>query len=175
MNYSEIKFYDISNGPGCRTSIFVSGCRRHCKGCFNQQTWSFDAGKPFTEETEFSIFKSLDPYYVSGLSFLGGEPFEPENSEALNRIAKISREVYPKKTIWCYTGYKLADILNNSMKGKHTLELLQNLDVLVDGEFREDLKDISLVFRGSSNQRIIDVPKTLSSGTVTLWTGPYDK
>lgn len=171
MNYAEIKPYDIANGEGVRVSLFVSGCTRHCKNCFNQMTWDFSYGKPFTEETEESIFQMLAPDYIAGLSLLGGEPFEPQNQRALTPFLQRLKKRFPKKTIWCYTGYTYE---NGSMKEEHartevTEKMLSLIDVLVDGRFVEELKDIRLVFRGSSNQRVIDVRQSLKRESVVLY------
>ena len=161
MNYGNIKECDIADGPGVRVSLFVSGCRHHCKGCFNKETWDFGYGKPYTKETEDEIIRLLAPSYIQGLTLLGGEPFEPENQEELAGLLKRVRETYPDKDIWCYTGY-LYDV-DLSKGGKVytevTEEMLSYIDVLVDGEFIEEEKDVTLVFRGSRNQRIIDLGK----------------
>ena len=171
MYYGEIKKCDIANGEGVRTSLFVSGCRRHCPFCFNYQTWDFNFGKEYTQEVEDEIVESLSPSYVKGLSLLGGEPFEPENQLELVKLLRKVKKEYPNKTVWCYTGNVLErDLLNKSFYTTEvTLEMLSLIDVLVDGEFVQDLKNISLEFRGSSNQRIIDVKKTLASGEVVLY------
>ena len=168
MNYAEIKTCDIANGEGVRVSLFVSGCTHHCKNCFNKETWSFDYGKPFTDETEDYIIKELKPGYIDGLTLLGGEPFEPQNQRALLPFLRRVRELYPNKNIWCYTGYLFdKELLNESRaRCEATDEMLSLIDVLVDGEFVQELYNISLQFRGSSNQRIIDVPKSLESGRV---------
>lgn len=161
MNYGNIKECDIADGPGVRVSLFVSGCRHHCKGCFNKETWDFGYGKPYTKETEDEIIRLLAPSYIQGLTLLGGEPFEPENQEELAGLLKRVRETYPDKDIWCYTGY-LYDV-DLSKGGKVytevTEEMLSYIDVLVDGEFIEEEKDVTLVFRGSRNQRIIELGK----------------
>ena len=159
MNYGTIKDCDIANGPGVRVSLFVSGCRHHCKGCFNPETWSFQYGQPFTEETEQQILNALAPAYIQGFTLLGGEPFEPENQKVLVGLLKKIRQTYPTKDIWCYTGY-LYDVdlpKGGKVHTEVTDEMLSCIDVLVDGEFVEALKDITLVFRGSSNQRILDL------------------
>ncbi len=168
MNYGEIKTFDIANGEGVRVSLFVSGCTHHCKNCFNKETWSFDYGKPFTEETEKIITDNLAFEYINGLSLLGGEPFEPSNQQALLPFLKRVKERFPDKTIWCYTGYLFdSELLGGSRaRCEYTDEMLSLIDVLVDGEFKQDLYDISLSFRGSSNQRIIDVKKSLEQGKV---------
>lgn len=172
MNYGEIKNCDIANGEGVRVSLFVSGCTHHCKNCFNAQTWDFSFGSPFTKETEDMILSLLAPDYINGLSLLGGEPFEPDNQRALLPFLKRVRAQYPDKTIWCYSGYTLeSDLLSESRaRCEVTDEMLSCLDVLVDGEFIEEQKNISLAFRGSENQRVIDVPKTLASGNL-VWYG----
>ncbi len=166
MNYAEIKNYDIANGPGVRVSLFVSGCRHHCKECFNPETWDFNYGKLFDESVEDMIFSQLANPYIEGLTLLGGDPFEPENSKVLNRFVKKSRQRFPEKSIWCYTGYLYEELLKADTD---RVELLSNLDVLVDGEFVLELKSLMLKFRGSSNQRLIDIPASLSSRKVVLW------
>lgn len=170
MNYGEIKNCDIANGEGVRVSLFVSGCTHHCKNCFNAQTWDFSFGSPFTKETEDMILNLLAPGYINGLSLLGGEPFEPDNQRALLPFLKRVRAAYPDKTIWCYSGYTLeSDLLSKSRaRCEVTDEMLSCIDVLVDGEFIEEQKNISLAFRGSENQRVINVPKTLASGSL-VW------
>lgn len=170
MNYGEIKNCDIANGEGVRVSLFVSGCTHHCKNCFNAQTWDFSFGSPFTKETEDSILDLLAPCYINGLSLLGGEPFEPDNQRALLPFLKRVRAAYPDKTIWCYSGYTLeSDLLSESRaRCEVTDEMLSCIDVLVDGEFIEEQRNISLAFRGSENQRVINVPKTLASGSL-VW------
>ncbi len=168
MNYGEIKNFDIANGEGVRVSLFVSGCTHHCKNCFNKETWDFSFGKPFTAETEALLLKELAPDYINGLSLLGGEPFEPQNQAALLPFLRRVKAQFPQKTIWCYTGYLFdTELLSDSRaRCAETDEMLSLIDVLVDGEFVQALYNISLQFRGSSNQRIIDVPKSLASGTV---------
>lgn len=170
MNYGEIKKYDIANGEGVRVSLFVSGCTHHCPGCFNQATWDFDFGKPYTKETEEEILEALAPDYIAGLTLLGGEPFEPKNQEVLTGLLKRVRQRYPDKTVWCYTGYLFdKELLGESRaRCEYTDEMLELIDVLVDGRFVEGLKDITLRFRGSSNQRIIDVRASLCSRQV-VW------
>lgn len=171
MYYGEIKKTDIANGIGVRVSLFVSGCTRHCKNCFNAQTWSFTFGNEFTEQTENDILQYLSEDYIDGLSVLGGEPFEPDNQRALVPFLKKVRETYPDKTIWCYTGNTLeTDLLKDgTVRCEVTDEMLSLIDVLVDGEFIEEQKDISLRFRGSKNQRVLDLKKTLDSGNAVLW------
>lgn len=170
MNYGEIKNYDIANGEGVRVSLFVSGCTHHCKNCFNPETWSFEYGKPFTKETEDYIIECLSPDYIDGLSLLGGEPFEPKNQEALLPFLRKVKNELPNKNIWCYTGYLFdRELLSESRaRCEFTDEMLSLIDVLVDGEFVQALHDISLAFRGSSNQRIIDVQKSLETGEIKL-------
>lgn len=165
MNYGRINKTDIANGPGVRVSLFVSGCRNRCKGCFNPETWDFNYGKEFTLETFIKIDNALDPDYIAGLTILGGDPMEPENIECVTAICASIRKSQPGKTIWIYTGYTYEYV---SLKNP---EILNYIDVLVDGPFIESKKDISLQFRGSSNQRIIDVRATRKSGTITLWKG----
>lgn len=171
MNYGEIKKYDIANGEGVRVSLFVSGCTHHCKNCFNFETWDFNYGKPFTKETEDEIIDSLSHDYIDGLTLIGGEPFEPQNQRALLPFVKKVKEKYPNKTVWCYSGYLFdKELLGESRaRCECTNEMLGLIDVLVDGEFKQDLYDISLSFRGSSNQRIIDVPKSLKTGKIVLY------
>ena len=163
MNYGEIKKCDIANGIGVRVSLFVSGCEHHCKNCFNEMTWDYNYGEPFTEETEKEILEALKPDYISGLTLIGGEPFEPSNQRALLPFVKKVKADYPEKTVWCYTGFVFdKEILGDSRaRCEVTDELLGLIDVLVDGRFVESQKNISLKFRGSSNQRIIDVKKSL--------------
>ena len=171
MRYGEIKKCDIANGEGVRVSLFVSGCTHHCKGCFNEATWDFDYGKEFTQETEEEILKALEPEYVNGLSVLGGEPFEPQNQRVLVPFLKKVKERYPGKTIWCYTGYLFDQELCKKSRARCevTDEMLALLDVLVDGRFVEEKKNIMLLFRGSSNQRLIDVKKSLEQGSIAEW------
>ena len=173
MNYGTIKKTDVANGPGVRVSLFVSGCTHHCKGCFNPETWDFDYGAPFTKETEDMLIAALAPSYIRGLSLLGGEPMEPANQAALLPFLRRVRQVYPDKTIWCYTGYDYETQLLAGQVGpwEVTHELLGLLDVLVDGKFILEQKDLNLPFRGSSNQRIIDVPASLAQDKVVLWSG----
>ena len=168
MNYAEIKATDIANGEGVRVSLFVSGCRRHCKGCFNEVAWDFGYGKAFTSEIEEHILKLLSPDYIAGLSLLGGDPFEPENQRALLPFLRKVKEHFPEKNIWCYTGYTYFDggLKELSVETEATREMISLVDVLVDGPFREELKDIRLKFRGSSNQRVIDVKRSLESGDI---------
>ena len=171
MFYANIKKYDVANGVGVRVSLFVSGCTHRCKGCFNAEAWDFSYGKPYTEETEEEILDALDKDYIAGLSLLGGEPFEPQNQRALLPLLQKFRERYPQKDVWCYSGYTFDSDLQEGGRAhcEATDEMLSMLDILVDGEFVEDLKDLKLRFRGSANQRIIDVPRTLREGEVRLW------
>ena len=171
MNYANIKWYDVANGPGVRVSLFVSGCRNHCKNCFNPETWDFNYGKPFTEEVENYIISALSPQYIKGFTLLGGDPFEPENQVTLAPFLEKIRSVYPDKSIWCYTGYDSEKDLLTGKKGDAELvmRMLNSIDVLVDGRFVEELKDLNLRFRGSSNQRIICVPQSLGQDKVVLW------
>ncbi|MCI9382256.1 MAG: anaerobic ribonucleoside-triphosphate reductase activating protein [Dorea sp.] len=161
MHYGNIKECDIADGPGVRVSLFVSGCRHHCKGCFNPETWDFEYGELYTEETQEKILKLLAPGYIKGFTLLGGEPFEPENQRELVKLLKRIKEEYPGKDVWCYSGYLYdADLAEGgSVYTEVTEEMLSYIDVLVDGEFVEELKDVSLAFRGSSNQRIIELGK----------------
>ena len=196
MNYAEIKNCDIANGIGVRVSLFVSGCTHHCKGCFNEVAWDFDYGTPFTQETIDKILDMMRPGYIRGLTLLGGEPFEPENQRDLLPLLQEVRRRYPDKSIWCFTGFRLEDELLREIKEKMpeksiwafsgylfdrdilsgrlgdwkvTQEYLSYLDVLVDGPFVEAKKNLSLRFRGSENQRIIDVPASLAQGKIVLW------
>ncbi len=171
MYYGEIKCPDIANGEGIRVTLFVSGCTHHCKGCFNPETWNFTYGEPFTPEVEDRLLSLLAPDYIDGLTLLGGEPMEPQNQAVLVPFLRRVKEQYPHKTVWCYTGYTLEkDLLSHRLcEGDLTDTFLSYLDILVDGEFREEEKQIDLQFRGSKNQRIIDVKATLESGVTTLW------
>lgn len=171
MNYATIKYCDIANGEGVRTSLFVSGCRRHCPNCFNAVAWDFGYGAPFTKEIRNEILESLAPGYINGLSLLGGEPFEPENQPGLLELSRRIKASYPEKSIWSFTGYLFdRDILAKKLgPWEVTQELLSYLDVLVDGPFVASLKNLNLRFRGSSNQRLIDVPASLKTGAVVLW------
>lgn len=173
MYYGEIKNCDIANGIGVRVTLFVSGCTNRCRGCFQPQTWDFSYGREFTRETEEEILRLLKPSYIKGLTLLGGEPFEPENQRVLMPFVKRIKELYPEKTVWAFSGFTYEEMKTD---GSHprcevTDELLDLTDVLVDGRFVEELKDISLRFRGSSNQRIIDLNLTRQRGEITLWEG----
>lgn len=170
MHYGNIKKLDIANGAGVRVTLFVSGCRNRCEHCFQPETWNFDYGDPFTDETAETVLEALKPSYVDGLTLLGGEPFEPENQRELVKLLRRVRQAYPNKNIWSYSGYTLEKIMEEDHPHcEVTDEMLSMIDVLVDGRFVEALKDISLRFRGSSNQRIIDLKKTFSEGKVVLW------
>ena len=155
MNYANIKYYDISNGPGVRTSLFVSGCTHRCPGCFNKVAWDFGYGAPFTKEGRNQIFASCQPDYLAGLSLLGGEPCHPRNQGAVLDLVRQVRERFPEKDIWCYTGYLFEDLAAGKV-GEHGRALLEQLDVLVDGPFVKALKDTKLYWRGRSNQRVIE-------------------
>ena len=170
MNYATIKKFDIANGPGVRVSLFVSGCRHKCKNCFNSEAWDFNYGKPFTKDIQEEILKALEPAHIEGFSLLGGEPFEPENQEALAEFLTELKSRMPQKTVWCYTGFVFdRQLLNGTVGNTDTvMKMLKNIDVLVDGKFVEELKSPDLLFRGSSNQRIIDVKKSLEQKE-TVW------
>lgn len=171
MNYGKIKKYDIADGEGVRVALFVSGCTHHCKGCFNKETWDFNYGTLFTKDTEEEIIEALSPDYIRGLTLLGGEPFEISNQRGLLPVLKRIRGIFPEKTVWCYTGYILEKDLQRGGQAccEITDQMLGLIDILVDGEFIEARKDIQLVFRGSSNQRIIDMTKTRDSNKIVLW------
>ena len=171
MYYGEIKKFDIANSPGVRVSLFVSGCTHHCAGCFNPETWDFTYGSEYTKAVEREIIKALEPDYIDGLTLLGGEPMEKVNQRGLLPLLKTVKKLFPQKTIWCYTGYTLeTELLSDSRaRCECTDEILSFIDVLVDGEFIEEKKNISLRFRGSSNQRLIDMKKTLEAGETVLW------
>ena len=166
MKYASIKKRDVANGPGVRVSLFVSGCNHHCKGCFNKEAWDFNYGKDFTNATIDEIIDLLKPDYVSGLSLLGGEPFEFINQQGLLPLLKRVKEIYPKKTIWAYSGFLYEELIK--MPYEETKKILNLIDVLVDGKFVEDLKDPMLYFRGSNNQRIIDIKKTKKVKKIVL-------
>ena len=170
MYYSVIKPVDIADGVGVRVTLFVSGCTHHCKGCFQPQTWAFDYGQPYTQQTEDEILSLLRPTYIRGLTLLGGEPMEPDNQRALLHLLQRVRTELPQKDVWCYSGYTLDQLTEQSRaRCEVTDELLTMIDVLVDGEFVEEKRNISLKFRGSENQRLIDLPATLKQGTVVLY------
>ena len=164
MNYGTIKPLDIANGPGCRVSLFVSSCRRYCKGCFQPETWNFDYGQEFTSETLQELLRLLDKPNVRGLSILGGDPMEPENRECVLDICKAVRERFGHtKTIWMWTGMEFEDVKD--------LEVMKYINVLVDGPFMQDLRDLRLFYRGSSNQRVIDIPRSIERGCAIRWNG----
>lgn len=168
MNYADIKKIDVANGEGVRVSVFVSGCNHHCKGCFNQCAWDFNYGKEFSEKEEQQIIDYMNHDYISGLSLLGGEPLEPRNQEGLLPLVKKVKEKFPNKNIWCYTGFDFEkDVVGKMAKDNETTrELLKYIDVIVDGKFEEDKRDLKLQFRGSSNQKIVEVKKSLQTGKV---------
>lgn len=168
MNYADIRPIDVANGPGVRVSIFVSGCTHHCKECFNPETWDFDYGQPFGEAQIQEILGHLSKPYIHGLSILGGEPFEPQNQGAVLELVRRVRERFPEKDVWCYSGYLFEDLAAGKV-GAHSRTLLGLLDVLVDGPFVLEQKELSLRFRGSANQRLIDVPASLGAGQVLIW------
>lgn len=170
MYVAEIKKFDIANGLGVRVSVFVSGCRHRCPGCFNEIAWEFDYGKEYTADIENEIIDALRPDYIEGLSLLGGEPFEPENQPALLGLLRRVRKELPAKNVWVYSGFTLEELLGESRaRTEHTDEMLSLIDVLVDGRFIYAEKDITLRFRGSRNQRILDIPATLKAGRPVLW------
>lgn len=170
MNYGAIKKCDIANGVGVRTVLFVSGCTHHCKGCFQPETWNFDYGERYTKETEDEIIESLRPDYVDGITLLGGEPFEPENQRELVKLLRRIKKALPQKTVWSFSGYTYEELTGDSRAVcEVTNEMLSMLDVLVDGEFVEAKRNISLRFRGSENQRLIDMNKTRKEGKIVLW------
>ena len=171
MNFAAIKKHDIANGVGVRVSLFVSGCTHRCKGCFNAEAWDFAYGQPFTEEAQRDVLAAVGKDYIAGLSLLGGEPFEPQNQRALLPLLRAFRARFPQKTVWRYTGYTLdADLVPGGRAYcEATDEMLAGIDVLVDGEFVEEKKDLKLRFRGSSNQRIIDLARTRGEGALRLW------
>lgn len=171
MYYGEIKNCDVADGIGVRVTLFVSGCTNRCEGCFQPQTWDFKYGKPFTEETEEHILSLLSPNYINGLTLLGGEPFEPENQRVLVPFLRRVRERYPKKTIWAFSGFTFEELRTDGSHARCevTDEMLSMLDVLVDGRFILAERDLTLRFRGSRNQRILDIPSSLKEGRAVLW------
>ncbi len=171
MYYGDIKNCDIANGVGVRVTLFVSGCRNRCEGCFQPQTWDFNYGKPFTKETEDEILEMLRPDYIKGLTLLGGEPFEPENQKDILPFVKRVKEIYPDKNIWAFTGYTLEKLWEDGShpRCEETDELLSMVDILVDGRFEKDKKNLMLKFRGSENQRLIDMNATRENGIITLY------
>lgn len=174
MFYGEIKKTDIANGVGVRVTLFVSGCTRHCKNCFNPDTWDFCYGRPFTADTEEELLEALRPSYIDGLTLLGGEPFEPENQRALLPFVERVRRELPDKTVWAFSGRVLESELQNPASPQHcevTDKLLSLLDVLVDGPYVDEQRDLTLRFRGSRNQRILDMKATLAAGRAVSWEG----
>ena len=173
MNYADIKRCDVANGEGVRVSLFVSGCTHHCEECFNKEAWDFNYGKPFTEKEIDTIMEYLKPGYVAGLSLLGGEPMEPSNQEGILPLLRRVKETYPEKNIWCYTGYLFdKDILDRMcQESEITKEIVSYLDIVVDGEFVVKQKNLKVNFRGSDNQRIIDVKRSLETGQIVHWEG----
>lgn len=170
MNYADIKHIDVANGPGVRVSLFVSGCSHRCPECFNPETWDFDYGQPFTQETVDDILKALEPAYIKGLTLLGGDPMERSNQAALLPLLEQMKQRYPEKTVWCFTGYLWEDLVDGHMKDwPETRAMLPYLDVIVDGPFVLALKNLSLRFKGSSNQRTILVQESLAAGRPILW------
>ena len=173
MNYATIKPFDVANGPGVRVSLFVSGCTHRCKGCFNEEAWDFSYGEEFTDSSLQRILEALKPDYIKGFSLLGGEPFEPRNQIVLADVLERIKGAYPEKDIWCYTGYTYEkDLLSGRLCDKNiTDKMLRHIDFLVDGKFVEELKNLKLRFKGSENQRIIDLRKSEEQGKITLWEG----
>lgn len=171
MNYADIKQYDVGNGPGIRISLFVSGCTHHCRECFNPETWDFNYGKPFTDETIELIIKYMEPDFIRGLTLLGGDPLEKQNQEPLIPLVKKVKEVYPDKDIWCFTGYDFEKDIVGRMFDDYpcTRELVSYIDVMVDGEFILEQKDMNLIFKGSANQKTIKVKESLESGATILY------
>lgn len=171
MNFAAIKYNVIEDGEGCRTALFVSGCRHHCKGCFQPQTWDFNFGEKFTPEIEDKILESMSSKHIAGITILGGEPFEPENQHALYPFILKIKNKFPDKTIWMYSGYTFEE-LTNKTKSCHvkniTKHILENIDVLIDGEFIENLKDLTLAYRGSSNQRIILTKESINNNKIVF-------
>ena len=177
MNYADIKQYDVANGPGVRISVFVSGCNHQCKDCFNEVAWDFNYGTPFTEETIETVIEYMKPSYIAGLTLLGGEPMEPANQKGLLPLVRRVKEVYPEKTIWCFTGFLFdRDIVETMFDTvPETRELVSYFDVMVDGKFIAELKNVNLRFKGSSNQRTIMVQDSLDRKEIVLWDPPqYD-
>jgi len=176
MNYAKIKCTDVANGPGVRVSLFVSGCTHRCEGCFNPEAWDFSYGQPFTEAEEGRILTALAPAHIKGLSLLGGEPFEPDNQQVLLPFLRRVRAAFPDKSVWCYSGYTLEELLGEGRaRCACTAGMLSLLDVLVDGEFILEQKDLNLRFRGSANQRILDVPRSRTAGRAVLWEDPAER
>lgn len=165
MNYAAIKKHDVANGPGIRVSLFVSGCEHYCKGCFNSEAWDFSYGAPFDASAEAELFEALGRSYIKGFSLLGGEPFHPKNRPVLADLLEKIKEKFPEKDVWCYTGYNFEELCDESLARR----MLENIDILVDGRFIEEKKNLSLRFRGSENQRILRMPETLASGSPVFW------
>lgn len=175
MNIAQIKNLDIANGPGCRVSVFVSGCTRMCRGCFNSVAWDFEYGEKFTDETIQMIINLMSNPRISGLSVLGGEPFEPRNQSDVLRLLLSVKQFVPDKTIWCFTGYELEQLLSRDSMMVYAREILELVDVLIDGPFMLEKKNLALKFRGSTNQRLIDIPASRANGRVVPWLDKYDK
>ncbi len=170
MNYATIKKNDVANGQGIRVSLFVSGCRHGCRGCFNREAWDFSYGEKYTKDTEREILDSCAPEYIDGLSILGGEPFEPENQADVAELLSNFHRMFPEKSVWCYTGFTLDEIMGESRAHTDKSDkILSFVDVLVDGRFIEEKKDLSLRFKGSSNQRVIDMKKSIDKPNPVLW------
>lgn len=177
MNFATIKPFDVANGPGVRVSLFVSGCTHRCKGCFNEEAWDFNYGEEFTTDSLDRILDAMKPDYIKGFSLLGGEPFEPRNQAVLADVLETIKKAYPDKNIWCYTGYTYEkDLLSGRLCDKSITEkMLKNIDILVDGKFVEELKNLKLRFKGSENQRIIDLRKSEESSKIILWEGDVNE
>ena len=170
MHYAEVKYFDVANGPGIRVSLFVSGCPHACPGCFNEIAWNYEYGEKYTEEVEEKILKAVSKAEIQGLSLLGGEPLYPANLHALLPLLRKLKERLPKKDIWCYSGYTYEELLSREGEEKKEVEeLFSYITVLVDGRFVEAEKDITLLFRGSRNQRLICIPETRESGRIVLY------
>ncbi len=175
MNYADIKQYDVANGPGVRVSLFVSGCSHRCEGCFNPETWDFEYGEAFTQQTVQTILDYLQPSYVKGLTLLGGDPMEPPNQKALLPLLRKVKELYPQKDVWCFTGYDFErDIIQKWLGWPETREFLSYIDVLVDGEFILEQKNVNLRFKGSENQKTILVGESLAQGKTIVWDDKTD-
>jgi len=175
MNVAAIKPRDIANGPGVRVSLFVSGCRHRCEGCFNREAWDFSFGEPFSAATQKQLIEAAKPSYIQGLSLLGGEPFEPENRAELAGFLEVFRAAVPGKTVWCYSGFTWEELCEITRADADAARMLSCLDVLVDGRFDANRKDVSLLFRGSDNQRILDVPASLREGQAVLMDGLWKR
>lgn len=173
MNYAEIKKFDIANGKGVRVSVFVSGCRHHCKNCFNKEAWDFNYGKEFTQDVIDEILDACNHDYIEGLSILGGEPFEPENRKGLLDLLTQFKRKFPEKDVWCYSGFTYKELTDGTKE--HANQMLAKIDILVDGKFIEEKKNLALLFRGSSNQNIIDVKKSLKKGEMVLADGIWER